>query len=145
MSPNAILRSVQPRVLPASIWCAVIALGLLSRAVLSGAPAKYLGVALWAMSVYFLLLVISRRMRPVHALLWCLVISWGVELAQMTDVPRRLSSMHPLLRLVFGEVFNPADLVALAAGSVAAWAVWVMLGRIRARKSGESAGLETVR
>ncbi|MBX3407992.1 MAG: DUF2809 domain-containing protein [Phycisphaeraceae bacterium] len=136
---------MQSRVLPASIWCAVIALGLLIRAVLAGAPAKYLGVALWAMSVYFLLLVISPRMRPVHALVWCLVISWGVELAQITGIPRRFSSMHPLLRLVFGEVYNPADLVALAAGSAAGWAVWVALGRIRARKSGESAGLETPR
>lgn len=145
MSLNAILRSAQPRTLPAAIWCVVIALGLLGRAVLSGAPAKYLGVALWAMSVYFLLLVISPRMRPVHALLGCLVISWGVELAQLTDVPRRLSSIHPMLRLVFGEVYNPADLVALAAGGVAGWAAWIALGRIRARKSGESAGLETPR
>lgn len=138
-------RVVTPRALPAVLWCGTIVLGLSARAALSGAAAKYLGVGLWAMSVYFLLLVIWPRMRPVHALVWCLVISWGVELAQMTDVPRRLSSIHPLLRLVFGEVYNPADLVALAAGGVAGWALWITLGRIRARRSGESAGLETPR
>lgn len=134
--------AIRPRLVPASVWCIIIALGLLSRAALSGAPAKYLGVALWATSVYFLILAISPRMRPAAALSLCLVISWAVELAQLTDIPRRLSSVHPLVRLIFGEVFKPADLLALTLGGIAAWALWILLRRILPAMTVESPEME---
>lgn len=133
MSRAAVPQSVRERILPAALWCASVALGLLSRAALSGAPAKHIGVALWATSVYFLLLTITPRLRPAAALVLCLLISWCVELAQLTDIPRRLSSMHPLLRLVFGEVFHPVDLASLAAGAAAGMLLWMLAGRISRR------------
>jgi hypothetical protein len=119
-----------------------IALGLLSRSALSGASAKYLGVALWATSVYFLLLTIAPSMRPATALVLCLFISWAVEFAQLTDIPRRLSSLHPFLRLLFGEVFHAPDLLALSLGALAAWAFWILLRRILPVTMAESPGLE---
>lgn len=130
------------RRLPAALWCATIALGLLSRSVLSGAPAKYLGVALWATSVYFLLLTMAPRLRPATTLALCLLISWSVEFAQLTDIPRRLSSLHPLLRLIFGEVFHAPDLLALTIGALAAWVSWFLLRRIPPATMAESARLE---
>lgn len=130
------------RLLPAALWCATIALGLFSRSALSGAAAKYLGVALWATSVFFLILTIAPRTRPAVALALCLFISWAVEFAQLTDIPRRLSSLHPFLRLVFGEVFHAPDLLALTLGALAAWAIWILLRRILPATMAESAGLE---
>jgi hypothetical protein len=99
---------------------AIIAPGLGVRAVFSGFWAKYLGVSLWACAAYALLATLAPRW-PLRALaLGALAISWGVELAQITPVPRTLSSWHPLLRLIFGEVFSPADLVALLVGVLVA-------------------------
>lgn len=138
-SPRA---AIIHRRLPASLWCATIALGLISRSALSGASAKYLGVALWATSVYFLLLTIAPRLRPATALALCLLVSWSVEFAQLTDIPRRLSSLHPLLRLIFGEVFHVPDLLALTTGALAAWAFWILLRRILPVTMAESPGLE---
>lgn len=125
------------RIAPALLWCATIALGLSVRAALNSAPAKHLGVAFWATSVYFLIVTISPRLRPALALLLCLFISWGVELAQLTDNPRRLSALHPLLRLVFGEVFHPIDLASLAAGAMLGWLIWTRLGRISGAQPSE--------
>ena len=133
---------INRRLLPAAIWLIVIALGLLSRALLVGAPAKYFGVALWAASVYFLVLIIAPRMHPAITLAVCLFASWSVEFAQVTDIPRRLSSIHPLLRLVFGEVFHAPDLLALTLGGIAAWACWILLLRILPVAMVESPGLE---
>ncbi len=134
--------ALRERVLPVALWCATIALGLLTREVLTGAPAKYLGVALWATSVYFLLLTMAPRMRSATALALCLFISWSVEFAQLTDIPRYLSSLHPLLRLIFGEVFHAPDLLALTLGALAAWAIWLLLRRIQPRTMNESPRLE---
>jgi hypothetical protein len=135
-SPNDILQFPRPsrvrvalglRLIPLFFWVITIAAGLLSRAVLSGAPAKYVGVALWASSVYFLVYVIYPRVHPGTAVALTLLASWGVELAQITDIPHRISTAVPILRLVVGETFNPADLVALAVGAVAAWVVGLCL------------------
>ena len=142
MQHSLVRNAICPRLLPAAIWLVVIALGLLSRAILAGAPAKYLGVALWATSVHFLLLTTAPRMRPAAALTLCLLISWAIEFAQLTDFPRRLSSIHPFLRLIFGEVFHAPDLLALALGAIAAWAFWILLRRILPVTMNESRSLE---
>lgn len=112
-----------------------IAAGLAVRAILAGFWAKYLGVGLWAVAAYWTVLVVTPRLRPLQAGLIALAVSWAVEFAQLTPMPRTLSSWHPLLRLVFGEVFNPSDLVALAAGVLTAMLVHAVLGAKPFRKS----------
>lgn len=100
---------------------AAIAAGLAIRRFLPwGFWSKYLGVALWAVVVYALLVFIRPRIRLTHCAALALLISWSVELAQLTPVPGWLSAQHPLLRLVFGADFGAADLPAYAAGVLTA-------------------------
>jgi len=66
------------------------------------------------------------------------LIAWGVELAQMTDVPRWLSQKHVLLRLVFGEVFSVWDLVAVLVAGVLVVPVDLGLRGLERRAKSES-------
>lgn len=113
-----------------------IALGLASRAFLHGAPAKITGVALYATLVYWLVRAAFPRVecadmsRPpsrfsprasgfIAPAAVALAISWGVEFLQLTPISARLSAVHPVLRLIFGEVFSTTDLIWYAIGVVA--------------------------
>lgn len=116
------LTLLRPRFLPFLALILTIAAGLAVRAALSGFWAKYLGVGLWAVAAYVATLCVTPRLPPPRTATIALVISWGVELAQLTPIPGRLSSVHPFVRLIFGEFFSPYDLIALAIGVLAAWA-----------------------
>ena len=109
-----------------------IAIGLASRAFLHGAPAKITGVALYATLVYLLVRAAFPRAKRADAshppsrlsvliapAAVALAISWGVEFLQLTPLSARLSAVHPVLRLVFGEVFSATDLIWYAIGVVA--------------------------
>lgn len=122
---------IRPRLGPALALAATIAAGLSARAFLTGWWAKYLGVALWAVAAYGAITLLFPRARVRSLALAALAVSWAVELAQITPVPRTLSSWHPLLRLIFGEVFSPYDLVALAVGVVFAAAAHLALRSAR--------------
>ena len=91
--------------------------GLGVRAVLSGWVAKYLGVALWATLVYFLILFVAPRISLLCAFLACVIISFVVELAQLTPAPMALYRIHPFFALVFGTTFNAPDLPAYVFGA----------------------------
>lgn len=119
-TPERLRQLVRSRLPDVVALAITIAAGLAVRALLTGWWAKYLGVGLWAVAAYWAILVVAPRLSPARTSLIALAISWAVELAQLTPIPRTLSSWHPLLRLVFGEVFNPTDLIALAAGVLAA-------------------------
>lgn len=124
------------RVGPALALALTIAAGLAARAYLTGWWAKYLGVALWAVAAYCGVRLVRPRLSPLAVAGAALAISWAVELAQITPVPRTVSSWHPFLRLVFGETFSPYDLLALGAGVAAALAIHVatILRRTRVGK-----------
>lgn len=102
-----------------------IGLGLASRAFLHGPAAKITGVALYATLIYWLVRAFvpssDRTEQPQASslaapALIALAISWGVEFLQLTPLPARLSAMHPVLRLIFGEVFSVTDLIWYALG-----------------------------
>ncbi len=113
-----------------------VALGLASRALLHGPPAKVIGVALYATLIYWL--VRAAYPRPSHAdasgtssrpptralsfaipASLALAISWAVEFLQLTPISAKLSATHPVLRLIFGEVFSTTDLIWYALGVAA--------------------------
>ncbi|MCC6230586.1 MAG: DUF2809 domain-containing protein [Phycisphaerales bacterium] len=105
-----------------------VAFGLASRALLPATPAKVAGVALYATLVYWLVRATAARRDVVGACkasalvapaALALAISWGVEFLQLTRIPATLSALHPVLRLVFGEVFSATDLIWYAIGVVA--------------------------
>lgn len=93
-----------------------LASGVAARRWLDGAPAKILGVALWATLVYWLVACTAPSWRPREVALLTLAISWGVELAQITPVPAALSARHVLLRMIFGTTFSAWDLPMYCGG-----------------------------
>lgn len=104
--------------------------GLGARAFLSGAPAKILGVALWATLVYCLVAFVAPSWRPRRVAILALAISWAVELAQLTPGPAALSARHALLRMIFGTTFSAWDLPMYAGGvALGALVHGVLLGR----------------
>lgn len=95
---------------------ASIAAGLAVRATLHGFFAKYGGDALWSCVVYALVVFVRPTISVRRAAATTLAISYAVELAQITPGPAWLSSKSALLRMVFGAVFSPYDLVAYTVG-----------------------------
>lgn len=106
----------------------VLMAGLGVRVFTEGWFAKYAGVALYTTLLYTLIVLVLPRVRPVIAGLIALSVSWAVEFAQLTAAPSALSAAHPLLRLVLGTTFSPADLPAYAVGTILGAAVhWALL------------------
>jgi hypothetical protein len=97
--------------------------GLGVRSVLSGWIAKYLGVALWATLVYFLIVFIAPRLPRLQVFAICVVVSFIVEFSQLTPVPMALYRIHPYFALVFGTTFNAPDLAAYVVGAAIGLAV----------------------
>lgn len=131
---SALVRALKPRLLPALGVALTIAAGLSARAYLSGFWAKYLGVALWSTCLYAGLLALRPRLSLTRATALCLLLSWLVELAQLTPGPAYLSAQHPLLRLLFGTTFSLADLPAYLLGTLLGAAVHAGLLRRRRRR-----------
>ncbi len=125
---------LKARLVLATLSGATIAAGLAARALLDGPLAKYLGVALWATLVYWLVLLARPGMSVRAAAIVTLAISWAVEFAQLTPVPAWLSSQHIILRLIFGTTFHPPDLPALLAGVALAAAAHPLLAPVLARR-----------
>ncbi|NUT21165.1 MAG: DUF2809 domain-containing protein [Hamadaea sp.] len=94
----------------------VLLLGLGVRAFTAGAFAKYAGVALYAVLVYFLVLVVAPRVRPLTAAVVALGFCWAVEFFQLTPIPAELSDRSTVARLVLGSTFNAPDLLWYAVG-----------------------------
>lgn len=98
---------------------------------LEGCWSKYLGVALWTVCVYTLLLVVRPNVRVSRAVLLVWAISWCVEFAQLTSVPAWLSSRHIVFRWIFGSDFSIGDLPAYMAGAGLGVAYHLLLRRLR--------------
>lgn len=77
---------------------------------------QLLGAALWAVALYWLIRAIVPRRGVAAIAAATLIISWTIELLQLTPLSRSLSSVHPLSRMVFGETFDSTDLAMLFVG-----------------------------
>lgn len=130
MNQAAFGRILKPRVGFVAAAAFTIAAGLACRSWLHGAPAKVGGVALYAALVYWLVRIAqrpapdaARYVTTLRAAAIALAISWGVEFLQLTPIPARISAVHPLLRLIFGEVFSTTDLLWYPIGVAAVYVV----------------------
>jgi hypothetical protein len=98
-----------------------IAGGLALRRFAGGWVAKLGGVALWATLVYWLLVVVRPRASRTHIAVATVVISFAVELFQLTSIPATLAARWPIAHLVLGSTFSPPDLAAYPVGVLLAW------------------------
>lgn len=103
--------------------------GLSVRSLLGGDPAKYAGDALYALLIFWLVLVVAPRAPGWAAAATALGVSTAVELFQLTGVPAALGAHSALARLVLGTTFNAPDLPLYALGAAAGW---IMVGAARA-------------
>lgn len=113
--------TLRPHILWLLLTLAVIALGLLSRQVLSGLPAKYLGVALYAVMMVCIVKLVRPSLAASFACAAALAICLAIEALQATPLPARLNAQLPPLRLILGEVFSWWDIAAYAAGVLIAY------------------------
>lgn len=98
----------------------VIPVGLTARFLVGGWAGDAAGGVLYAVMVYLLMAFIAPRWRPALVAVAALGFCWAVELLQLTPLPHDLGSVFPPARLVLGTTFVVGDLIAYAAGAVAA-------------------------
>ncbi|WP_063768372.1 DUF2809 domain-containing protein [Streptomyces griseus] len=101
----------------------VVGAGLALRSVATGSVAKYGGDALYTLLLVALVVVVAPRVTPRVAAVSALVLSWGVEFLQLSDVPAELSRRSAVARLVLGSTFNPPDLFWYVVGAAVGWLV----------------------
>lgn len=131
------------RIEAACVLTLVICIGLLVRYSwfeASGCWAQHMGTSLWAIALYFSLRVVAARAGACVLASVALVIALGVELFQLTGVPRDLAAMQPLSRLFLGSDFDPQDLFWLGLGVAIAWLIDVVCLRARLMCMSPSAG-----
>ncbi len=109
-----------PRLLYSILAILTIALGLTARAALTGAPAKHLGVMLYAVLMVWLVKCIAPRLPTWRAGGIALALCWAVEAMQATPIPAAINAQVPLMRLALGEHFAWLDLLMYAVGVAAA-------------------------
>jgi hypothetical protein len=123
MQPTAVPAGLRPRVAPAAAAVLTVAAGLLMRSLLGGDLAKYAGDALYALLIFWLVLVVAPRTRGGVAAMVALGVSVAVELFQLTGLPAELGAHSTLARLVLGTTFNAPDLPFYAVGAALGWAL----------------------
>ncbi|GAA2236479.1 hypothetical protein GCM10010413_41040 [Promicromonospora sukumoe] len=137
-APTA-LAALRRRAAPAVAAVLTVAAGLSVRSVLDGDVAKYAGDALYALLIFWLVLVVAPRTRGWVAAAVACAVSVGVELFQLTGIPAELGAHSVLARLVLGTTFNAPDLPFYAVGALLGWALHGLAGRSRRQFRGRSA------
>lgn len=130
--------SLRARAVPALAALLTVAAGLSVRSVLTGDLAKYGGDALYALLIFWLVLVVAPRTRGWVAALVAAGFSVTIELFQLTGVPAALGAHSALARLVLGTTFNAPDLPFYVVGAALGWALRATACRARARRPGKS-------
>ena len=114
---------LRQRLVPAVAAVATVAAGLSVRSVLGGDLAKYAGDALYALLIFWLVLVVAPRTRAWAAAAVSFGVSVAVELFQLTGLPAEVGAHSALARLVLGTTFNAPDLPFYAVGTALGWAL----------------------
>ena len=117
------------RTAPALAAVLTVAAGLSVRSVLGGDVAKYAGDALYALLIFWLVLVVAPHTRAWVAATVAFAVSVAVELFQLTGVPAELGAHSTLARLVLGTTFNAPDLPFYAVGAALGWVLHRALPR----------------
>jgi hypothetical protein len=130
MSGETTVRArVQHRAVPAVAAVVTVAAGLSVRSALGGDLAKYAGDALYALLIFWLVLVVAPHARTWLAAVVAFGVSTAVELFQLTGVPAELGARSALARLVLGTTFKAPDLPFYAVGAVLGWTLGRALHR----------------
>ncbi|MCV0335680.1 MULTISPECIES: ribosomal maturation YjgA family protein [unclassified Microbacterium] len=139
MTHSAAANTSRRRVALAVLAVATVGIGLVVHRGMSGAVGDIAGDALYAVLIYLLVALVAPRWpRPAVAFL-SFVVCAGVELLQLTGLPREWGAMFPPIRLVLGSGFDLRDLavyaIAVAATSLIDMGVTRAVGRSASRNA----------
>ncbi|WP_285107696.1 DUF2809 domain-containing protein [Promicromonospora sp. MEB111] len=126
---RTVLAALRRRAAPAAAAVVTVAAGLSVRSVLGGDLAKCAGDALYALLIFWLVLVVAPRTRGWVAAAVACGVSVAVELFQLTGIPAELGAHSTLARLVLGTTFNAPDLPFYVVGTAVGWALHHLAGR----------------
>jgi hypothetical protein len=121
--------ALRARLVPTAAAFVTLGLGLELRALFTGWFAKYGGVALWATLVYWLVLWCIPRLKPGRVAGLTVLISFAVELFQLTPMPMALYEVHPFFALVFGTTFHLPDFPSYVVGAGLGFAIHRLIDR----------------
>lgn len=129
------------RVILAVLAAVTVTIGLVVHRGVSGTFGDIAGDALHAVLIYLLVALIApRTRRPVVAVIAFAVCS-GIELLQLTALPREWAAVFPPIRLVLGSGFDARDIVVYAAAVAAASVIDIAVTRrLVGTASGNAAG-----
>jgi len=116
---------------PALVLAAAVvtALGLLLHFLAAGSFANWTTDALYTVLVYLVLALLLPGARRSWLAVAAFAFSAVIELAQLSDIPARLAETFPPSRLILGTTFSAMDLLAYAAGALAAYAADRLVSR----------------
>ncbi|WP_350351953.1 DUF2809 domain-containing protein [Microbacterium sp. A8/3-1] len=121
---------VRRRVALAVLAAATVGLGLFIHRSAGGMIGDVTGDALYAVLIYLLVaLVAPRARRPVVAV-FAFAVCTGVELLQLTALPREAAVVFPPIELVLGSGFDARDIVVYAAAVAAASVIDIVSTRV---------------
>lgn len=95
MTIDAAVRSSRRRIVLAVLAVATVAIGLVIHRSGGGVVGDVIGDALYAVLIYLLVALIAARCRPLAPALVSFVFCAGVELFQLTGIPREWGSALP--------------------------------------------------
>lgn len=129
MTTGAATKTSRRRITLALLAVVTVGIGLLVHRSVGGATGDIAGDALYAVLIYLLAaFVVPRWSGPAVAAV-AFAVCAGVELLQLTDLPREWASAFPPIRLVLGSGFDMRDLAVYAGAVVVAALVDIALTR----------------
>jgi hypothetical protein len=141
MMTDAAPTPIRRRLVLAVLAAATVGLGLLVHRSVSGPVGDVVGDALYAVLIYLLAAFVAPRARPLRPALIAFTICAGIELLQVTGLPRLWAAEFPPIGLVLGAGFDPRDLVVYAVAVIAAAVVDETIARRRgSRAPGNATG-----
>ncbi|MFJ2553156.1 DUF2809 domain-containing protein [Microbacterium sp. NPDC087591] len=141
MTTDAAAPRTRRRLMLAGLAATTVGVGLLAHRSIDGVVGDVVGDALYAVLVYLLAAFVAPRARPLRSAVVAFTICAGIELFQLTALPRIWAAEFPPIRLALGTGFDPRDLVVYAVAVIAAAGVDEVIARRRvSRTSGNAAG-----
>jgi hypothetical protein len=129
MTNDPVAKTVRRRIVLAVLAATTVGLGLLVHRNSSGMLGDITGDALYAALIYLLAAFVAPRWPRPAVALFAFAVCGGVELLQLTGLPRDWASAFPPIELVLGSGFDMRDIVVYAAAAAAASLADVVLTR----------------
>lgn len=114
MMTDAAARPPRRRITLAVLAAATVGLGLLSRSLTHGTFGDIAGDALYAVLIYLLVVFVRPRARLWQSAIAAFVICGGIELFQLTGLPRAWAAEFAPVALVLGTGFDARDILVYA-------------------------------